>query len=132
MCSACHGSVVVVKENNCPLFHILLKCLWNEILDFDLFGDSDLWAYLFLVTATRSVLYSPSKTVILGKKASGKTRPNLRVTSLARVCHSKDRILKQWESELDSSSDILQCLNAVSSYNDYWILCICLHIKTRL
>ena len=41
------------------------------------------------------------------------------VTSLVRVGHSKDGILKQWESELDSSSDILQCLNVVSSYNDY-------------
>ena len=54
------------------------------------------------------------------------------VTSLVRVGQSKDGILKQWESELDSSSNILQCLNAVSSYKDYWILCIFLHIKTRL
>ena len=30
-------------------------------------------------------------------------------------------LLRQWESELDFSSDILQCLNAVSSYEDYWI-----------
>ena len=37
------------------------------------------------------------------------------VTSLVRVGHSKDGILKQWESELDSSSDILQCLNVVSA-----------------
>ena len=72
------------------------------------------------VTATGSALYFPSKTAILGKKASGpRAAKTACVTSLARVCHSKDGILKQWESELDSSSDILQCLNAVSSYKDY-------------
>ena len=49
------------------------------------------------------------------------------VTSRVRVGHSKDGILKQWESELDSSSNILQCLNAVSATET-----ICLHIKIRL
>ena len=58
-----------------------------------------------------------SKTAILGKKASGpRAARTACVTSLVRVCHSKNGILKQWESELESSSDILQCLNAVSSY----------------
>ena len=72
------------------------------------------------VFATRSALYFPSKTAILGKKASGLCMVKTAcVTSLVRVGHSKDGILKLWESDLDSSSDILQCLNAVSSYKDY-------------
>ena len=91
------------------------------------------WAYLFLVTTTSSALYFLWKTVILGKKVSGpRVAKTACVASLVRVSHSKDGILKQWESELDSSSDILQCLNAVSSYKDYWILCICLHIKKTI
>ena len=111
----------------------ILKCLWNEIFDFDFFAIRIRWirwAYLFLVTATRSALYFHSKTAILGKKASApRAAKTACVTSLVRVGHSKDGILKQWESELDSSSDILQCLNAVSSYKDYWIFCICFAYK---
>ena len=76
---------------------------------------------MFLVTATRSALYFPSKTAILGKKASGPRAAKTVVTSLVRVGHSKDGIVKQWESELDSSSDILQCLNAVSSLNTFYL-----------
>ena len=45
---------------------------------------------LVLVTATRSALYFPSKTAILGKKASGhRTAKSACVTSLVRVCQAK-------------------------------------------
>ena len=87
----------------------------------------------FLFPAARNALYFPSKTAILGKKASGpRAAKTACMTSLVRVSHSKDGILKQWESGLDSSFDILQCLNAVSSYKVYWILCIFLQIETWL
>ena len=69
-----------------------------------------------MLTATRSALYFSSKTAILGKKASGPhAAKSACVMSLVRVGHSKDGILKQCESELDTSCDILQCLNSVLS-----------------
>ena len=72
--------------------------------------------FVFGYSNYRSALYFPSKTAILGKKASGPRVAKTVVTSLVRVGHSKDGIVKQWESELDSSSDILQCLKAVSGW----------------
>ena len=106
-----------------------LNCLWNEIFDFDFFSDSDsFWGtgygehICFWLQQLEVHFISLKKRQKCIRKNAAKTAC---VTSLVRVCHSKDGILKQWESELDSSSDILQCLNAVSNYNDYWILCIC-------
>ena len=84
---------------------------------------SDFWAILIVFEALNTVsifvfvtatsnLYVPSKTEILGQKASGPCAAKTEcVTSLVRVGHRKDGILKQW----DTSSDILQCLNEISA-----------------
>ena len=108
------------------IYHLLL--LLFIIYLFPEYGEH----ICFLLQQQECPLF-PFKNWDFRQKASGpRAAKTACVTSLVRVGHSKDGILKQWESELDSSSDILQCLNAVSSYKDYWIFCICLHIKTRL
>ena len=100
---------------------VQLKCLWNEIFDFDFFGDSDsFWGlkydeHICFWLEIKCPLF-PFKNCDFRQKGVWKNAAKTAcVTSLVRVCHSKDGILKQLELELDSLSDILQCFNAVSS-----------------